>query len=87
MLFVAPMAVNLVQRQEVRNIRQNLAVVVDLALRESTPRQIDKSRVPRRRKGSGALEVEIGVWNSQEGGKDKLFFSTFISLCQLHNSV
>ena len=26
---------------------------------------------PRRRKGSGALKEEIGVWNSQEGGKDK----------------
>ena len=30
---------------------------------------------PRRRKGSGALEVQIGVWNSQGGGKDKHFFS------------
>ena len=29
---------------------------------------------PRRRKGSGALEVQIRVWNSQGGGKDKLFF-------------
>ena len=28
---------------------------------------------PRRRKGSGALKVETGVWNSQEE-KDKLFF-------------
>ena len=28
---------------------------------------------PRRRKGSGGLKVEIGVWNSQEGGRDKLF--------------
>ena len=34
---------------------------------------------PRRRKGSEALEVEIGVWNSQEGEKDKLFFF-FLSL-------
>ena len=29
---------------------------------------------PRRKKGSGALEVEIGVWNSQEGEKDNFFF-------------
>ena len=36
----------------------------------------------RRRKGSGALKEEIGVWNSQGGGKDKHFFvfSTFLSL-------
>ena len=36
-----------------------------------------------RRKGSGALEEEINVWNSQGGGKDKVFFfffSTFLSL-------
>ena len=33
---------------------------------ESVPRQVDKkSRVP---------EEETGVWNSQGGGKDKLFF-------------
>ena len=31
----------------------------------------------RRKKGSGALKEEIGVWNSQ-GGKDKIFFSTFL---------
>ena len=28
---------------------------------------------PRRRKGSGALKMEIGVWNSQGGEKDKHF--------------
>ena len=28
----------------------------------------------RRREGSGALEEEIGVWSSQGGEKDKLFF-------------
>ena len=35
-------------------------------LRESIPRQIDKKcGVPEeRRKGSGALEAETGVWNS-----------------------
>ena len=33
---------------------------------------------PKRRKGSGALKEEIGVWNSQGVGKDKLFFSTFL---------
>ena len=39
---------------------------------------------PRRRKGSGALKAEIGVWNSQGGGKDKhLFFSTFLSLSHI----
>ena len=38
----------------------------------------------RRRKGSGALKEEIGVWNSQGGGKDKhLFFSTFLSLSHI----
>jgi len=30
---------------------------------------------PRRRKGSGALEEETGVWSSQGGEKDKHFFS------------
>ena len=35
---------------------------------------------PRRRKGSGALKVETGVWNSQGRGKGKLFFlSTFLA--------
>ena len=33
----------------------------------------------RRKRGSGVLEETIGVWNSQEGGKDKCFFSTFLS--------
>ena len=37
--------------------------------------------------GSEGLEVEIEVWNSQGGGKDKLFLFTFLSLSQLHNSV
>ena len=38
-------------------------------LRESIPGQVDKKfRVPE------ALKEEIGVWNSQGGGKDKLFF-------------
>ena len=36
-------------------------------MRESIPRQVDKkSRVPKEEKG---------VWGSQGGGKDKLFFS------------
>ena len=36
-----------------------------------------------RREGSGALEEEIGVWNSR-GGNDKLFFSsTFLSLSHI----
>ena len=29
---------------------------------------------PRRKKGCGALEGEVGVWNSQGGEKDKIFF-------------
>ena len=46
-------------------------------LRESIPRQVDKkSRVP--------AEEEIGIWNSQGGGKDKHpFFSTFLSLSHI----
>ena len=38
----------------------------ELMLRESIPRQVDKK--------SGVPEEERGVWNSQRGGKDKLFF-------------
>ena len=40
---------------------------------------------PRRRKGSGALEAEIGVWNCKGGGKDKhlFLFSTFLSLSHI----
>ena len=36
----------------------------------------------RRKEGSGALEEETRVWNSQGGGKNKgpSFFSTFLSL-------
>ena len=37
----------------------------------------------KRRKGSEALKEEIGVWNSQGGGKDKLFSSTFFSLSHI----
>ena len=37
----------------------------------------------RRREGSGALKVEIGVWNSQGGGKKSFFFSTFLSLSHI----
>ena len=44
-------------------------------MREPIPRQVDKkSRSLRRREGPGALEEEIGAWNSQGGGKGKLFF-------------
>ena len=42
-----------------------------LILRESIPREVDKN--------SGALKEEIRVWNSQGGGKDKIFFFFFIS--------
>ena len=54
-------------------------------MRELVPRQVDKKpRVPEE-KGSGALEVEIGVWNSQGGGKDKhlFFFSASLSLSHI----
>jgi len=56
-----------------------------LYMRESVPRQVDKkSGVPEEEKGSGTLKAEIGVWNSQEGGKNKLFFfSVFVSLHSL----
>ena len=43
-----------------------------LILRESIPREVDKN--------SGALKEEIRVWNSQGGGKDKIFFFFFLSL-------
>ena len=56
-------------------------------LKESVPRQVDKkSGVLRKTEGPETLEEEIGVWNSQGGGKDKrlfLFFffsSAFLSL-------
>ena len=48
-----------------------------LLVRESIPRQVDK-KPRRRRKGSGALKEEIGVWNSQRGGKDKRFSFFYI---------
>ena len=35
-------------------------------MRESIPRQVDKK--------SGVPEEDRGVWNSQGGGKGKLFF-------------
>ena len=48
-----------------------------LLVRESLPRQVDKSlgSLRRRRKESGVLKEEIGVWNSQGGGKDEHVFS------------
>ena len=45
-------------------------------MRESIPRQVDKK--------SGVPEEERGVWNSQGGGKDKLFFSPSIFLSLSH---
>ena len=46
-------------------------------MRKSIPRQVDKKpRVP---------EEERGVWNSQGGEKDKLLFSTFLSLQFSHS--
>ena len=47
-------------------------------IRKSVPRQTDKkSRVPKEKKGSGFLELEIRVWNSQGGEQDKLFVCLF----------
>ena len=37
-------------------------------------RSVRSLGTPRRRRGSVVLEEEIGIWNSQGGGKDKLFF-------------
>jgi len=48
-------------------------------MRESIPQQVDKnSGSPRGERGSEVLEKEIGVWNSQGGGKNKLFFFLFL---------
>ena len=45
-------------------------------MRESIPRQVDKkSGIPKEEKVIWAHEAEVGFWNSQGGGKDKLFFS------------
>ena len=56
-------------------------------MRESIPRQIEKkSRSPRWRKESGTLKVGIGVWNSQGGGKDKLFLSIFLQFSSVQFS-
>ena len=41
-------------------------------MRESIPRQVDKK--------SGVPKEERGVWGSQGGGKDILFFSLSLSL-------
>ena len=51
-------------------------------MRESVPRQVDKkSGVPEEEgEGSGALEEEIGVWNSQGGKRDKCLFFPLHSL-------
>ena len=49
----------------------------------SPSRLIRSPGSPRRRKESGALEVELGVWNSQGRGKDKHFLSTFVNLSHI----
>ena len=41
-------------------------MAVAQGVRESVPRQVDKK--------SGVPKEEKGVWSSQEGEKDKLFF-------------
>ena len=60
--------------------------VVWLMLGQFLGRLIRSLGSPRRRKGSGALKEEKGVWNSQGGGKDKhlFFFSTFLSLSDIN---
>ena len=70
---------NKYRRQEVE--RKQLSQFLGRLIRTWTP-----PGSSRRRKGSGALETEIGVWNSQGGGKDKhlfFFFSTFLSLSHI----
>ena len=54
-------------------------------LRESIPRHIDKKSGGPQGERSGVLEEQIGVWSSQGGGKDKLFFfpSTFLSFSHI----
>ena len=53
---------------------------LSVRVRESIPRQTDKkSRVPKEEKGVWASQSGDGVWNSQGGGKDKLFLSTFLA--------
>ena len=54
-------------------------------IRDSIPRQVDKRRRVPKERGSGVPDENIGVWNSQGGGKDKLFFffSTFLSLSHM----
>ena len=54
--------------------RASLSFTVSQWESQSPGRLIRSPGFLRRRKGSGALEEEIGVWNSQEGGKDKSFF-------------
>ena len=55
-----------------------------MLLRESVPRQVDKKKSTRR-KGFAVLNEELGVWNSQGEGNDKLLFflSAFLSLSQI----
>ena len=38
---------------------------------------------PRKRKGSGALEEEIGVWNFKEEVRTNIFYSTFLSFSHI----
>ena len=65
-------------------MEEYISVMLSHLVRHSFPKQVDKSRVPEEEKGSGALEEEIGVWNSQGGGKDNLpFFFFFFSLHSL----
>ena len=55
---------------------------VGLVLSHFLSRLVRRPGSPRRKKGSGALEAEIGVSNSQGGGEDKhpFFLCTFFSL-------
>ena len=60
--------------------------ILRLQIGELVTRQVDKkSGGCQRREGSGILEEEIGVWDSQGGGKDKcpFFFFPFLSSLSL----
>jgi len=58
----------------------NLPASGSFAMSQFLGRLIRSPESPRRKKGSEALEVEIGVWNSQGGGKDKYLFFFFFPL-------
>ena len=56
------------------------AVCPDKAGSQFLGRLIGSPGCPRRRERSGALKAEVGVWNSQGGGKHKHLFLSLHSL-------